>query len=512
VALVFQRAFAALLLVAWVSLARQVLVLSGSRGLLPMRETLARMQAQGVGLLDAPTLFWLGASDTALVAGVCAGALLGLLALFGFATRVCFLLSAPLYLSYAEGCGDFLSFQWDNMLVETTLLASLLPAERPSRLAHLAFRVLLFKLYFESGIAKWQSHLGDWHDGSAMTYYYETAPIPTWLAWYAHHLPTWWHHLESRAALVLELVLPWLAWGPRAGRLFAFVSLTGFQVVNTLTANYGFFTYLSCLLHLFLLGDRDVARVGAWLRARLLRWMTPVGWVAPAAPVAMVTVVAAEDASDPGSDGFGGTSPGPAFEARPGAAWLAPARRLVSACAGALVVAYVAASVLAALLSFARSPELRAKFGDVHALYANLRVANVYHLFGHITRERIEPEFQTLRDGAWTTHDLRYKPGDPRRPPPFVAPHQPRVDFRLWFYGLAFQRGMPYFVDTLLTRMCDDPVAVQSLFAVALPRRPEAVRIAFQRYQFASAEARARDGAWWTREWLGALEARECVR
>ena len=32
-----------------------------------------------------------------------------------------------------------------------------------------------------------------------MTYYYETAPLPTWLAFRAHHLPVWWHHFESLA-------------------------------------------------------------------------------------------------------------------------------------------------------------------------------------------------------------------------------------------------------------------------------------------------------------------------
>ena len=71
------------------------------------------------------------------------------------------------------------------------------------------------------------------------------------------------------------------------------------------------------------------------------------------------------------------------------------------------------------------------------------RVANAYHLFGHITRERIEPEFQTRDGDRWRAHDLHYKPGDPLRPPPVVAPHQPRVDFLLWFYGLDFRRGSP---------------------------------------------------------------------
>ena len=86
---------------------------------------------------------------------------------------------------------------------------------RPAPLVHFLFRLVLFKLYFESGVAKWQSDLGDWQDGSAMTYYYETAPLPTWLAFTAHHLPVWWHHLESRATLALELAVPFLIFGPR---------------------------------------------------------------------------------------------------------------------------------------------------------------------------------------------------------------------------------------------------------------------------------------------------------
>src|SRR5207244_2713248 len=82
----------------------------------------------------------------------------------------------------------FLSFQWDNLLLECGALASLLPGDRsdpPARVVHVLFRLLLWKLYFESGIAKWQSHLGDWIDGSAMLHYYETAPLPTLLGWFS---------------------------------------------------------------------------------------------------------------------------------------------------------------------------------------------------------------------------------------------------------------------------------------------------------------------------------------
>src|SRR5688572_32751442 len=58
------------------------------------------------------------------------------------------------------------------------------------------------------------------------------------------------------------------------------------------------------------------------------------------------------------------------------------------------------------------------------------------------------PAFPTRRssDLTWITHDLRYKPGDAQRPPPLIAPHQPRLDFQLWFYGLGHTRGIPPYV------------------------------------------------------------------
>lgn len=473
VARAFQRVFALILLLAWLSLGQQLRVLVGSHGLLPAGEFFERARTAGRGFWDEPSLLWLGHSDGLLVFGVVCGVVLALLALLGLRSRACFLLSAPLYLSYAVACSDFTSFQWDNLLIEAALLAACLPSDRPSALAHFAFRALLFKLYFESGIAKWQSHLHDWQDGSAMSYYYETAPIPAALAWYAHQLPLAWHRFESWSALVLELLVPLLIWGPRPARLLACAALTGFQLTNTLTANYGFFTCLAGTLHLFLLSDTDIARVRAfgarWLpRPRLLR-----------------------------------AAPAPR-EARPAASRL---RRLA---ARALLGLWLLASVIAALIAFARSPALEWALGDVYSLYAPFRVADVYHLFGHITRERIEPQFETRVNGRWQAHDFWYKPGDVLRPPPYVAPHQPRVDFQLWFYGLSFRRGMPRYVDRLLERLCREPATVQPLFASPLPPAPEAVRIMFYRYRFSNRAERSRSGAYWTRDRLAALAPRAC--
>lgn len=469
VARLYHRLLAAIFLIAWASLAVQLDVLIGSRGLLPAAQFLAAAGAQGLGVAQIPTVFWLGAPDWALHAGIWVGAALSAAALFGIRPRLCTGLATVLYLSYATVCRTFLSFQWDNLLLECGTLAVFLPTDRPSRWIHVLFRVLLFKLYWESGVAKWQSYLGDWQDGSAMTFYYETAPLPEWPAWYAHHLPLWWHQLESWAVLVIELVLPFLIFGPRPLKLVCFWLFTAFQLVNLVTSNYGFFVYLALALHVFLLTDRDLERLAAWL---------PWPWRAPRARDRPPRSV-------------------PQWERAVRIGGVV----LVSTLVGGV-------SALGAIAAFVAAPPAWERMvAPLQDLYVPWRLINTYHLFGHITRERIEPEFQVQTPDGWRAVDLRHKPGDVRRAPDVVAPHQPRVDFQLWFYGLGFQRGMPAYVSALLDRLCNDPAAIQPLFVEPLPVKPSAVRIAFWRYRFSAPEERE---AWWTREQIALTRPLTC--
>jgi hypothetical protein len=469
VARLFQRLLALVFLDAWLSLAVQVRELVGSRGLLPADEWAGELRAANIPWRQVPTLFYWGVSDGALTLGVGVGVLLALVALgtagYRWYARAAFALSTALYLSYVVVGRTFLSFQWDNLLLECGAFAVLLPTDRPARGAHLLFRLILFKLYWESGIAKWQSHLHDWHDGSAMTYYYETAPLPTWMAWYAHALPVAWHHFESRATLAFELVLPLGIFGPRRVRQVVAVFLTGFQVVNALTANYGFFCYLAVALHVFLLDDADVERAAVWLR----RSVSPVRQIA------------------------------------------APSRGVGAAAALAL---FALVSLNDALVSFAPPSAWLPGAAALRGLFDPFRVINTYHLFGHITRERVEPEVQTLDgdDGAtWTAHHFRHKPGDPARAPDFVAPHQPRVDFQLWFYGLSHLGGSPAWVTELLARVCLDPDAVRGLFERPLPAHPQAVRLVFWRYHFTTPAERRAGAGWWRRQQVNETRPITCA-
>jgi hypothetical protein len=478
---------------AFASLAVQVRALIGERGLLPATDA-ARVAAAIGSWLDAPTLFrWVSPTDDWLVAGCAVGAGLGVAAAVGLWPRIALLCAAPLYLSYVWMAADLMAFQWDAMLVEVCVLGAAFPSRptTPWRTAVplLTLRSLLLKLYGMSGLAKLASPLGDWIDGSAMRFYYETAPLPGPFAWYAHHLPAAWHAFESYLTLVIELPLAAFVLGPRKLRIVAATALSALQVVNLATANYGFFVWLSLGLHVVLLDDADLeafaARVGAWTR----RWPRAVREV-------MSGLVR------------GATAPATA-PVQPSL----PVARLRATCATALVTAYAVgwalASAAVAFTYFVRKgPE---PVRVVARLGRATHLANGYHLFASVTRDRVEPQVEVTVDRVrWIELDLPAKPGDPHRRPPLVAPHLPRLDFRLWFYGLFRDAGAPAYAVALLDRLCDDPDGVRRLFAKPPPRNVRAARFAFYRYRFAPPDLRTRTGAWWWRERIGSTVSRVC--
>jgi hypothetical protein len=249
---------------------------------------------------------------------------------------------------------------------------------------------------------------------------------------------------------------------------------TGFLVIDTATANYGFFTYMSLCLNAFLLADADLTRAKVFFSSRMPR-------------------MAAWFAGDPALVSTPASSP--------------RALRVLQTIA---LLCWLAASALGGLTRFTDGVVTQPWLLSAQQRLQPWRVANVYHLFGQITRERFEPEFQALHESEWKAYAMHYKPGPVDRSPPLVAPHQPRVDFRLWFYGLSFSRGTPRFVDTLLQRLCHAPEHVQPLFVERLPRNPEAVRIVFHRYRYSTPEQRAQTGAVWMREEVGSTHPLRC--
>lgn len=537
----FHAALALVFLVAWLSLLAQVDVLIGSRGLLPAEPLLLLIDERNLSFHEAPTfLRWTGASDGTLHAGIWVGIGASLLAFAGVFPRWCAALNTFLYLGYTIAAREFFSFQWDNLLLEAGLLAVFVNPENSGPGRHgqwvwAVLRLLLFKLYFESGIAKYGSHLKDWHDGSAMTFYYETAPLPGLFAWHAHHLPTGWHHFESWATLVWELGAPLLIIFPRslalvvrwvdrganervhAGLLrlsrradvVAIVVFTCFQLINIATANYGFFCYLSLALSVGLLDEEQLRALSGWLRKRSVRVR---GALARRTRLARLPWAGLRLTSRWLS----------ALRAWTGRLslerWQSQLRWPRAALAVAFVSIYVLVSYQGAVRRFSDPGAELGVVDDLSQALRPYRVINTYALFTSITRYRLEVELQTFDGAEWRAHDLHYKPGKVTRRPPLVAPHQPRVDFRLWFYPLGRMvsrdqkriYGVPGYVRTLMDRLCHDPRAVQSLFPEPLPPQPKAVKLVLWDTRFTSPEERDRTGAWWHREAFAETRALRC--
>jgi len=436
-------------LIAFLSLLSQVTLLIGGRGLIPAGDYLAGRH----GLLDAPTIFWLDHGNATLRGAAIAGAVLSLGPILNLAPRCCLAALWALYLSFVTVGQEFFAFQWDNLLLETGFLSLLIApgglrprdAPPPHPLAVFLMLWLVFRLHVESGAAKLL--LGDptWRDLTAMATYYETAPLPTWIGWWAHQMPLAAHRATAVLVYVVELGLPLLVWGPPAARAVAFAGMMGMQIAVALTANYGFFNYLSMALLLFVLDDRQLGRAPR-----------PTPPARRSIPLAVVTVL------------------------------------------------LVTLSIVQFLPFVTPLRGLARTLLPVRSALEPFRSINAYHLFAQMTLVRREVVIEGSDDGVtWLPYEFRYKPGDPERPPPFVAPHQPRVDFQLWFLLLGHRPGARWF-DALLARLLRDPQVVAPLFARDPfgGRAPRWVRVVTYRYAFTDVATRRATGAWWRRERL----------
>lgn len=460
----FLRLLGVIFVIAFLSLLSQVDILYGRLGLLPMCPYLESIRGRATGL-TVPTLFWLDCSDTALRAVAGAGAVLSLGLVFNVAPRYCLLAAWALYLSFASVGQAFMSFQWDNLLLETAFFALFITprglrprnAPPPHPLAIFLMQWLLFRLYVESGAAKLLSGDPTWRNLTAMVSYYETAPIPTWIGWYAHQMPVWAHKATALFTFVVELAVPFFIWGPRKLRPLVLAAMVTMQLTVVLTANYGYFNYLSMALCLFVLDDGHLTAATQRL-----------GWSLAPAPV------------------------------RRPSAW-----RTVLLSGVALVL--VPISVTMFVPFYRPLARLHQVLRPVHTRIGALRSINIYHLFASMTLVRREVVIEGSDDGVtWLPYEFRYKPGDPKRAPPFVAPHQPRVDFQLWFLLL---RGAPrdrYFLN-LLSRLFHAPGVVAPLFSRdPFPNTPPRfLRLSFYRYRFTDFAGRRATGAWWQRQLLG---------
>lgn len=469
---VFLRALGFLYLVAFVSLADQLLPLIGSEGLLPADDYLGWAHQQTGSRWTAmkllPTVFHLGISDTLMVVLVWVGAALSLAVVFGLANVPILVILWALYFSFVSVGQRWFQFGWESQLLETGLLAVFLvpllsprslPAGRPPpRVMIVLAGWLIARIMLGAGLIKLR---GDpcWAALTCLDFHFETQPVPGPLSRWFHNLPTFLLHGGVAFNFFAELIAPFLLLGPRAVRHLGVACILAFQGVLILSGNLAFLNWLTILPCLLCIDDSLWSRL---LPRRLGRR-------------------AAERAAAPRRSGRLARVP----------AW-----------GYAAVVLWLSVPVVTNLLSEDQA---------MNTSFQSLRIVNTYGAFGSVGADRWEivvegteastPTAQSL----WREYEFKVKPGSLDRRPPWITPYHYRLDWLAWFagieagYGKGVQREgwLVHFVWKLLhadagtlSLLANDP------FPDAPPRW---VRVQLYRYRFAASDS----GRWWERELVG---------
>lgn len=454
---IFLRLLGAIYLLAFISYGVQARGLVGAHGILPAAQILPQVR-QMLGP-DAwhlwPTLLWLRPDDSMIFGLVWAGIGCAVLILLGMVQPLALLGAWAAYLSLVVAGQDFYSFQWDILLLEVGLLATFvapwawrptIKARAPGRLAHFLLIWLLFRLMFSSGVVKLSSGDPTWANLTALQYHYWTQPIPNPIAWLFAQAPAWFQTVSAAGMFVVELGLPFLVFLPRRPRMIAFWGFLGLQAFIEITGNFGFFNLLTIGLALLLVDDAIWPAALRNARGPAVQWTR---WVLPL-----------------------------------------PA------------VAYLAISLVPLAGAFRTMPGVLAPVAYVYEQIAPFRSINGYGLFATMTTSRPEITIQGSMDGvSWEDYVFKYKPGPLHRPPPFVAPYMPRLDWQMWFASLQDVRGTPW-MGLFVQRLFEAQPDVLALLAYDPfhGQPPRYIRAQLDDYRFTTFAEKRSSGDWWRKE------------
>ena len=219
-----------------------------------------------------------------------------------------------------------------------------------------------------------------------------------------------------------------------------------------LTGNYNFFNLLTIVMCVFLFDDAALRR---WFRPRLAAWVY-------------------RRAKHPGR------------------------AATTIATALALVVVPVGVNRITQTLAHVDLPVV----GAITRMVSPLMIVNPYGLFAIMTTSRPEIVIEGSLDGQdWREYVFRYKPGPLSRQAPWTAPHQPRLDWQMWFAALGDYRQNPWFASLMLRLLEGSPPVLALFDSNPFPEGPPKVaRARLYNYRLADEGAHAAAGHWWVRE------------
>jgi hypothetical protein len=176
-------------------------------------------------------------------------------------------------------------------------------------------------------------------------------------------------------------------------------------------------------------------------------------------------------------------------------------------CSYAAIVVIIVTLPINAWLIFSAFKPLAAPppvLANVYERLEAFRIVNGYGLFRVMTKDRGEIVLEGSADGIdWLPYEFKWKPGDLKRASGWCAPHQPRLDWQMWFAALETPRENAWFI-ALIFRLLQGSRDVSGLLAHnPFPDRPPRyIRSTFYRYRFTTVDELRQTGAWWKRQEL----------
>ncbi|MFT5386977.1 MAG: hypothetical protein ACI9E5_000099 [Candidatus Omnitrophota bacterium] len=467
----FLRLLGCVFLITFLSTWIQVDGLMGSEGIMPAH-TLLELVYDKYGIRSfsmLPTWFWINASDLALHVVCGLGVIGSVLLILGWFEAVVIFILWSLYLSIVSVGRDFYSFQWDIFLLEVSFLSIFLASWRikskslkedpPSVVIVGLLYWVVFRIVFESGMVKLTSGDISWRNMTALTYHFFTQPLPNGLSWGVHQWPEWWLRLLTFMMFVIELALPFLIFLGRMPRLIAAGGITLLMVLISITGNYAYFNLLTVIICILFLDDN------MWRHIMPSSWMSKLSWSGAGKKKDENLIVK-------------------------------------NFCIGILTVMVVILSTTQLLRITLNVKSVMKPFRYITDLSRPFHFVNSYGLFATMTKERPEIIIEGSYDGQeWYAYEFPWKPGDLKRKPSQVAPHQPRLDWQMWFAALGGNYKSNQWFIPLMKRLLEGSESVTNLL-INNPfedKPPTHVRALIYKYEFTTSEERRKTGQWWKR-------------
>jgi hypothetical protein len=448
----FLKLLGGVYLLAFCSLLVQLAGLYGSRGLLPINDYMAFVRGRPgrKRALNLPSLFWFNSSDYFLKGCAWGGILCSLLMIAGVWPPLMLLILWLIYLSFVAAGQDFLSFQWDTLLLETGFMSIFFAlVTPPSLLMMSAYWFFLFRFLVSAGTVKLTSNDPTWREMRALSFHYLTQPLPNRLAWHFHQLPDWFQRISTVGTFFFELLVPFLLLLTAPLRLAGGLFSIFFQLLIMASGNYGFFNLLSLALAVTLVDGR---------------YLEPLQELLSLAPVV-------------------------------------PAELWPTALVSLAFLPFILLNGLQ-LLHLFYHPTWTAR---VMQRLAPLMISNSYGLFAVMTTTRLELEIEGSDDlQEWRRYEFRWKPGALHTPPRQVAPHMPRLDWQMWFAALNPYQPPPWLINLQQRLLQGVPAVTALLRNNPFPAAPPTyIRLLLYGYTFSDRTTRRASGDWWQRTLLG---------